>query len=213
VWKVWLDWESGGCETGALKKTDFNQQPFWGGGFLPGSIVKLADFTQFHSSSVGYHLVLEFRLYVRCRFMTVWWMANMWNFCFIIAFHNFPTLENRLTYQCPNSWPVVITMEKKLAGTWKKNYRILAGPNSWQQVCNWSNPEKTGRSCEGADFSWWSSKVARTLSPSSGLWRWKLVVSWSNLEEPTGAWWPAVGWQGFLGGADSHTKIYWKAIK
>jgi hypothetical protein len=27
-------------------------------------------------------------------------MANMRNFCFIIAFHDFSTLENRLTYQC-----------------------------------------------------------------------------------------------------------------
>jgi hypothetical protein len=25
------------------------------------------------------------------------------------------------------------------------------------------NPEKTGRSCEGANFSWLSSKVSRTL--------------------------------------------------
>jgi hypothetical protein len=40
-------------------------------------------------------------------------------------------------------------MKKKLAGTLKKKKRILASPNSWQQVCNWSNPEKTGRSCEG----------------------------------------------------------------
>jgi hypothetical protein len=42
------------------------------------------------------------------------------NFCFIIAFHSFATLENRLTYQCPSSWPVVITMKMKLAGTWKE---------------------------------------------------------------------------------------------
>jgi hypothetical protein len=28
---------------------------------------------------------------------------------------------------------------------------------------NWSNPEKTGRSCEGANFSWLSSKVSWTL--------------------------------------------------
>jgi hypothetical protein len=44
-----------------------------------------------------------------------------------------------------------------------KKYRISAGPNQWQQVCNWSNPEKTVRSCEGADFSWLSSKVSQTL--------------------------------------------------
>jgi hypothetical protein len=35
----------------------------------------------------------------------------------IIAFHDFATLENRLTYQSPSSWLVVITMKKKLAGT------------------------------------------------------------------------------------------------
>jgi hypothetical protein len=47
-------------------------------------------------------------------------MANRRSFCYIIAFHKFATLENRLTYQCPSSWPVFITMTKKLAGTWKK---------------------------------------------------------------------------------------------
>jgi hypothetical protein len=51
------------------------------------------------------------------------------SFCFIIAIHNFATLENRLTYQCPSSWPAVITTKKKLAGTWKNKYRILAGSN------------------------------------------------------------------------------------
>jgi hypothetical protein len=41
----------------------------------------------------------------------------------------------------------------------------LAGPNEWQQVCNRTNPEKkTGLSCEGADFSWLSLKVSRTLA-------------------------------------------------
>jgi len=93
-------------------------------------------------------------------------MTNTRSFCFIIAFHNFATLENWFVYQCPSSWPVVITMKKKLAGTWKKKYRILADPNEWQQVCNRSNPGETGRSCEGADFSWLSSKVSRTLKQS-----------------------------------------------
>jgi hypothetical protein len=46
-------------------------------------------------------------------------MANKRSFCFIIAFHNFATLKNRLTYPCASSWPVVITLKKKLAGTWK----------------------------------------------------------------------------------------------
>jgi hypothetical protein len=40
----------------------------------------------------------------------------MRSFCFITAFHNFATLNNRLTYQCPSSWPVVITMKKTSAG-------------------------------------------------------------------------------------------------
>ena len=53
--------------------------------------------------------------------------------------------------------------EEKISRHSKKEKRILAGPNEWQQVCNRSNPEKTGRSCEGVDFSWLSSKVSRTL--------------------------------------------------
>jgi hypothetical protein len=48
-------------------------------------------------------------------------MMNKRSFCFIIAFHDFATLEYRLTYQCPSSWPVVITMKKKLASTGKTN--------------------------------------------------------------------------------------------
>jgi hypothetical protein len=47
-------------------------------------------------------------------------MANKRSFCFIIAFHKFATLEKWLTYQCPSSCPVGITMKKKLAGTWEK---------------------------------------------------------------------------------------------
>jgi hypothetical protein len=47
-------------------------------------------------------------------------MANIQSFCFIIAFHNFPILKNWLSYQCPSFWPVVITMKKKLTGTWGK---------------------------------------------------------------------------------------------
>jgi hypothetical protein len=53
--------------------------------------------------------------------------------------------------------------EEEISRHLKKEYRILAGPNEWQQVCNQSSPEKTGRSCEGADFSWLSAKVSRTL--------------------------------------------------
>ena len=91
-------------------------------------------------------------------------MANMWSFCFIISFHNFATLGNRLTYHCPSSWPVVITMKKKLATTWKKKKKKRdIGRSKWMAtVCKWWNPEETGRNCEGADFSWLSSKVSRT---------------------------------------------------
>jgi hypothetical protein len=78
------------------KKTDFNRQPFWGGGFLPGWIVKHADFVRFDSSRAGYHLVLGFRLSVRCRLVAVWWMTNMRSFCFIIACQNFTTLKTGL---------------------------------------------------------------------------------------------------------------------
>jgi len=44
----------------------------------------------------------------------------MRSFCFIIAFHSFATLENWLTYQCPSSWLVVITMKKKISRRLKK---------------------------------------------------------------------------------------------
>ena len=90
-------------------------------------------------------------------------MANMRNFYFIIVFHNFATLIEK---------PAYLSMPKFLAGyhyneeeiSWhlEKN-RILAGPNEWQQVCHRSNPERTGGSCEGADCSWLSSRVSRTL--------------------------------------------------
>jgi hypothetical protein len=50
--------------------------------------------------------------------------------------------------------------EEEISQHLKKKCRILADPNEWQQVCNRSNPKKTGRSCEGADFSWLSSKVS-----------------------------------------------------
>jgi hypothetical protein len=92
-------------------------------------------------------------------------MANMQSFCFSIAFYNFATLENQLTYQCPSSWPVIITMKKKSASTSKKMSDI-----GWSKFMATSlQPvesilKETGRSCdEGADFSWLSSKVSRTL--------------------------------------------------
>jgi hypothetical protein len=44
-------------------------------------------------------------------------MVNMRRFCFIIAFHIFATLENRLTYQCPSSW----LLEEEISRHLKKN--------------------------------------------------------------------------------------------
>ena len=78
------------------------------------------DFIQFDSSRAIFHMVLGFGLFVCSRLVAVWWMANKRSFCFIIAIHKFATLGNQLTYQCPSSWPVVITVKKKLAGIWKK---------------------------------------------------------------------------------------------
>ena len=50
-------------------------------------------------------------------------MTNTWSFCFIIAFHDIATLEkNRLTYQCPSSWPVVITMKEEISQHLKNIY-------------------------------------------------------------------------------------------
>jgi hypothetical protein len=63
-------------------------------------------------------------------------MANRQSFCFIIAYHNFTTLGNWLTYQCPSSWPVVITMKKKLADTWKKKRKKRRRKGYWPVQMN-----------------------------------------------------------------------------
>jgi hypothetical protein len=80
-----------------------------------------------------------------------------------LHFQKFATLEYRLTYQSPKFLAGCHYNEEEISGHLKEKYRILAGPNEWHQVCNRSNPGKTGRSCEGADFSWLSSKVSQTL--------------------------------------------------
>jgi hypothetical protein len=85
-------------------------------------------------------------------------MANMRNFCFILAFHNFATLEKVACLSMPKFLASCHNNEEEI--------RILAGPNEWQQVCNRSNSEKTGRSCEGADFSWLTSKSPEKVSLS-----------------------------------------------
>ena len=43
--------------------------------------------------------------------------------------------------------------EEEICRHLKKHNKILAGPNWWQQVCNRSNPEKTGRNCEGTGWA------------------------------------------------------------
>jgi hypothetical protein len=87
-------------------------------------------------------------------------MENKRSFCFIIAFHNFATLEKPAYLSMPKFLAGCLYNEEEISLHLKKKKRIFAGPNSWQQVCNQSNPEKTGRSCEGADFGWVSSKVS-----------------------------------------------------
>ena len=43
--------------------------------------------------------------------------------------------------------------EEEINKDLKKENRILTGSNQWHQDCNRSNAKKTGRSCEGANFS------------------------------------------------------------
>jgi hypothetical protein len=73
---------------------------------------------------------------------------------------------------------------------WKLNiyiyiYKILGGQNEWQQVCTRSNPGKTGRSCEGANFSWLSSKVFQTLT---WMHIWTLILTGCQLSAYLMTW-------------------------
>jgi hypothetical protein len=52
---------------------------------------------------------------------------------------------------------------KTLTGTWLKKKRILAVQINGNKFATGQILKKNGRSCEGADFSWLSSKVSRTL--------------------------------------------------
>jgi hypothetical protein len=103
-------------------------------------------------------MVLGFRLYVRCKLVAVWWMANKRTSCFITAFHNFATLENRLTYQCPSSWPVVITMKKKLASTWKKNIGCWPVQISGNRFATGQILEKPVEVVKGRILAGWAQK-------------------------------------------------------
>jgi hypothetical protein len=46
---------------------------------------------------------------------------------------------------------------KKYIGFWLVQFY-------WEQVCDRSDPKKSGKICEGANFSWLSSKVSRTMN-------------------------------------------------
>jgi hypothetical protein len=83
-------------------------------------------------------------------------MANMQSFCFIIAFHNFATLKKTAYLSMPKFLAGCHYSAEEISRHVTKKERILAGLNEWQQVCNRSNPGKTGRSFEGADISWLS---------------------------------------------------------
>jgi hypothetical protein len=149
-----LNCESGGCETGAFKKKKKEKKRKKKKKNSTGNSFEVKDFypdelwnTQISSGLI--HLGLDiisfymFRLFVRCKLVAVWWMANKRAFASLLRLIILLHWGNRLTYQCPRSWPVVITMKKKLASTWKQKYRILAGPNEWQTslqpVKSWKN--------------------------------------------------------------------------
>jgi hypothetical protein len=54
-------------------------------------------------------------------------------------------------------------MKKELDGTWEKKKKKDIGRSKLMvpnKFATRSNPEKTGRSCEVANFSWLSSKVS-----------------------------------------------------
>jgi hypothetical protein len=109
------------------------------------------------------HLVLGFRLHVCCKLVAIWWMTNKRSFCFVIAFHSFATLENWLTYQCPSSWLVVITMKKKLAGTWKLYREYWPVQINSNKFATRKIPKKPVDVVKGRILTGWASKVSPTL--------------------------------------------------
>ena len=122
-------------------------------------------------------MVLGFKLYVRCSLVTVWVNGEQEQAKF--------RLHYCISYFGYIGKPSYLSMPKFLASCHcneeeinrrlrEKKYRILASPNERKQVSNRSNPEKTGRSCEGADFRWLSSRVFRTLLPGRGR---EIVIS------------------------------------
>ena len=131
------------------------------------------DFNRFDSSMAGYHLVLGFRLFVHCRFVVVWWMTNMRSFCFIIAFHSFATLENWLTYQCPSSWLVVITMKKKISRRLKKKLGYWPVQMNGNKFATGQILRKPVEVVKGWILAGWGQK-----SPEPWGWGW-LLQTWA----------------------------------
>ena len=90
-------------------------------------------------------------------------MPNTWRFCFIIAIHIFATLKNRLTYQCPSSWVVVMTMKKKFAGTWKKNIGYWPVQINGNKFATGQILKKPVEVVEGRILGGWAQKSPKTL--------------------------------------------------
>jgi hypothetical protein len=84
-------------------------------------------------------------------------MTNTRSFFFIIAFQNFATLENRFTPKflagCHYNEEEISRHLEKSIGYWPVQFNGNKFPTG--QIVG-----KTGRSCEGADFSSLSSKVS-----------------------------------------------------
>jgi hypothetical protein len=72
-------------------------------------------------------------------------------------------MENRLTYQCPSSWPVCHYNEEEISRHLEKKLGYWPVQMNGNKFATGQILKKTGRSCEGVDFSWLNSKVSRTL--------------------------------------------------
>jgi hypothetical protein len=81
-----------------------------------------------------------------------------------LHFHTFATLESRFTYQCPSSWPTVTGWHLE------KNIEYWLVQINGNKFATGQILKKTGRSREGTDFSWLSSKVSQTLASTPLKW-------------------------------------------
>jgi hypothetical protein len=88
-------------------------------------------------------------------------MANKQSVCFIIAFHNFATLENWLTLSMPKFLAGCHYNEEGISWHFKK--KIVHRPvqiDGSKFATGRILEKKPGRSCKGADSSRLSSKVS-----------------------------------------------------